>query len=54
MSSQIKIFKQDVINFLTQNLNEKNIDDYITELKNYTNLSFNNEIIEKGYKLFKK
>ena len=51
MSSQIKIFKQDVINFLTQNLNEKNIDDYITELKNYTNLTTKLSVDQQSIKM---
>lgn len=51
MSSQIKIFKQDVINFLSQNLNENNIEEYISEIKLSTNLNLSKEIIEKGYKM---
>ena len=40
MSCQINIINQVVINFLTQNTKENNIEDYIKELKTCTNICF--------------
>jgi hypothetical protein len=51
MSSEIRIFKQDVIKFLTQNLNEENIEEYLKEFTGYTNLIISKETIQKGYKM---
>lgn len=47
-----KIVKQDIISSLKKNINEQNIEDYISEVKNKTGLFFNVKLIEKGYKLY--
>ena len=47
-----KIIKQDIITGLKKNLNENNIEELISEVKQKTEVNFNVKLIEKGYKLF--
>lgn len=47
-----KLVKQDIITSLKKNLNETNIEELISEVKEKANLNLNIKLIEKGYKLF--
>ena len=49
----MKIIKQDIMNNLSLCINEKNIDEFIKDLRINIQLGFNIKTFEKGYKMLK-